>query len=64
MGNHNRTLPILTLIDQRPGTSLTCEASDIWYGKIFSEGGYPTSLDGGVGGGTGADQGTVDELRA
>ena len=30
--NHNRTLPILAIIGQRPGTSLTCEVSDTWYG--------------------------------
>jgi hypothetical protein len=31
--NPNRTLPIFTLIDQRPGTSLTCGISHTWYGK-------------------------------
>jgi hypothetical protein len=38
-GNPNRTLPILTLIEQKPATSLTCGASYAWYEKILSQGG-------------------------
>jgi hypothetical protein len=32
-GNPNRTLPILTPVGQRPGTSLTCDVSHRWYGR-------------------------------
>jgi len=31
--NPHRTLPILALIERRPGTSLTCGVSHTWYGK-------------------------------